>query len=405
MSNICDSVNSSARILHAAMLPAERPSGQNCRCLEFFYFDAGGGHRSAAMALREVINERYPHWSVDLVNLQELLKPIDPVSRLTQRKMLSQSIYNRYLKTGLTYGSGLFLRILQKGIQSNSIAIQNQLEQHWRCSQPDLVVSLIPNFNGLMFQALRRIHPKIPYVTVMTDLADCPPHFWQEQQDQYLICGDEEAVRQAQAIGYRPERILRTSGMILRPCFYREDTRDRETERNKHGLDPTKVTALVMFGGYGSKLSATIVDRLNDAGLPIQSMVLCGHHEPLRRQLQGKTSCLAVGFTDNIPYYMRLADFFIGKPGPGCLSEAIHMGLPVIIEHNQRTLLQERFNATWVQQREVGIVVRSFNQIDKAVRSLLREQRLEAFRDNVRRFHNRAVYEIPALFAQMMGAS
>jgi len=30
------------------------------RWLEFFYFDAGGGHRSAAMALREVITERYP---------------------------------------------------------------------------------------------------------------------------------------------------------------------------------------------------------------------------------------------------------------------------------------------------------------------------------------------------------
>ena len=372
------------------------------RWLEFFYFDAGGGHRSAAMALREVITERYSHWTVDLVNLQELLKPVDPVSRLTKRKMLSQSIYNSYLKTGLTYGSGLFLRVLQKGIQSNATPIQNRLEQHWQHACPDLVVSLIPNFNGLMFRALRRIHPTTPYVTVMTDLADYPPHFWQEKQEQYLICGDEEAVRQAQAAGYRPERILKTSGMILRPRFYHEDKRDRKAERKKHGLDPNKVTALIMFGGYGSKVSTTIVDRLNDSGLPIQSLVLCGHNERLRRQLQDKKSCFAVGFTEDIPYYMRLADFFIGKPGPGCLSEAMHMGLPVIIEHNHRTLLQERFNVIWVKQREVGIVVRSFSQIDKAVRSLLREQRLEAFRDNVRRLNNRAVYEIPNLFEQIM---
>ena len=99
---------------------------------------------------------------------------------------------------------------------------------------------------------------------------------------------------------------------------------------------------------------------------------------------------------------MRLADFFIGKPGPGCISEAMHMGLPVIIEHNHRTLLQERFNATWVQKREVGIVVRSFSQIDEAVQSLLRDQRLEEFRDNARRLNNRAVYEIPKMFEQIM---
>ena len=129
------------------------------RWLELFYFEAGGGHRSAAMALRDVITERYPHWYVDLVNLQELLKPVDPVSRLTKRKVLSQNVYNGYLKTGLTYGSGIFLRALQKGIQSHAVPIQNQLEQHWRRSCPDLGVSLIPNLNGLMFRALRRENP------------------------------------------------------------------------------------------------------------------------------------------------------------------------------------------------------------------------------------------------------
>ena len=210
------------------------------RWLEFFYFEAGGGHRSAAMALRDVITERHPHWYVDLVNLQELLKPVDPVSRLTKRRVLSQNVYNGYLKTGLTYGSGIFLRVLQKGIQSHAVPIQNQLEQHWRRSCPDLVASLIPNFNGLMFRALRRIYPETPYVTVMTDLADCPPHFWHEKQDQYMICGDEEAVRQAQAAGYRPERILRTSGMILRPCFYREDERDRAASVRNTALIPRK---------------------------------------------------------------------------------------------------------------------------------------------------------------------
>ena len=40
------------------------------------------------------------------------------------------------------------------------------------------------------------------------------------------------------------------------------------------------------------------------------------------------------GFTAEMPYYMQLSDFFIGKPGPGSISEAIAMRLPVIVESN-----------------------------------------------------------------------
>src|ERR1700741_2763544 len=47
------------------------------RTLEFFFFDAGGGHRSAAIALRDVIAERYPGWTIELINLQEILGPVD----------------------------------------------------------------------------------------------------------------------------------------------------------------------------------------------------------------------------------------------------------------------------------------------------------------------------------------
>jgi UDP-N-acetylglucosamine:LPS N-acetylglucosamine transferase len=42
---------------------------------------------------------------------------------------------------------------------------------------------------------------------------------------------------------------------------------------------------------------------------------------------------------------MALSDFFIGKPGPGSISEALSKHLPVIIDCNAWTLPQERYNA------------------------------------------------------------
>ena len=73
------------------------------------------------------------------------------------------------------------------------------------------MVSLIPHFNGAMYRALHDVYPEAPYVTVMTDLADCPPHFWQEKQDQYIVCGSDKALRQA-----RPRVTARIASSRLR---------------------------------------------------------------------------------------------------------------------------------------------------------------------------------------------
>ena len=69
-----------------------------------------------------------------------------------------------------------------------------------------------------------------------------------------------------------------------------------------------------------------------------------------------------VGFTQEVPKYMACSDFFIGKPGPGSISEAIAMKLPVVIERNAWTLPQERYNADWVLEKGVGIVLNDFKK-------------------------------------------
>lgn len=370
------------------------------RSLEFFYFDAGGGHRSAAMSLKQVIADLYPNWNVTLVNLQELLKPIDPFHRLL--RIESQNIYNGVLKSGHTYGGGAILSALQAGIRFYSAHIEERLRFYWRSSKPDLVVSLIPNFNGVMFRALRDVYSDIPYVTIMTDIADCPPRFWQEQQEQFIICGSHMAVKQALSAGYGPERIFQTSGMILKPDFYIPPMMERAAGRKKLGLDPELPTALIMFGGNGSRDSIKILARLRSEKLHVQCIVMCGHNQALWNALQEYPACYAASYTDKVSNYMHLADFFIGKPGPGSISEALHMGLPVIIEDGLRTLPQERYNTIWVKENALGLVVPSFTEIASAVSLLFQGDTLERLRRNALDLNNRAVYEIPNLLANFM---
>jgi 1,2-diacylglycerol 3-beta-galactosyltransferase len=111
------------------------------------------------------------------------------------------------------------------------------------------------------------------------------------------------------------------------------------------------------------------------------------------------------GFTTQIPYFMTLSDFFIGKPGPGSISEALSRHLPVIIDCNAWTLPQERYNAQWVREKEVGIVVRSHRQVAGAVAELLKPGELAQFRARTAAMENRAIFEIPAIFEKILNRS
>jgi hypothetical protein len=100
---------------------------------------------------------------------------------------------------------------------------------------------------------------------------------------------------------------------------------------------------------------------------------------------------------------MELSDFFIGKPGPGSLSESLVQGLPVIVVHNAWTMPQERYNAQWIRENDFGLVLQSFRSVDQAVAEVL--DRLDELRMNIRRAPNRAIFEIPAILAGVLLAS
>ena len=77
------------------------------------------------------------------------------------------------------------------------------------------------------------------------------------------------------------------------------------------------------------------------------------------------------------------------------------MKLPVIVECNAWTLPQERYNATWVTEKQVGTVLNSFDKIVPAVGKLIKPMTLAQHRANAAALHNRAVFEIPAILDEV----
>src|SRR6267142_759818 len=371
------------------------------RKLTIVFFDAGGGHRNAAEALKSSLETQPQPWNVRLLNLQEQLDSIDVIRRATGIRI--QEGYNLILRKGWTRPTPQLLVLLRGLVRLYHGRVVSVLERYWRENPTDLVLSVIPLFNRALAESIGHATPRTAFATLLTDLADCPPHFWIEPESEFLICGTERAEQQALETGHARHRVFRTSGMILKPKFYEQPSVDVVAERKRMGLDPELPTGIVMFGGHGAPVMLEIAKRLNAGLQRVQLIMICGHNEKLRTGLhamQTQAPMLVEGFTSNVANYMSVADFFIGKPGPGSISEALQFHLPVIVECNSATLPQERYNAEWVTEKGYGIVVPSFRKIAPAVQRFLAPATFNEFRLKVNQYCNRALFEVPPILEE-----
>lgn len=371
------------------------------RKLTIVFHHAGGGHQSAAEALKGTLAQQERPWEVTLLDIQELLDPLDLIRRATGLRI--QDTYNLILRKGWTRFTPQLLVLLQATIRAYHAPIVKALRAYWAEHPADLVLSVIPHFNREIADSLRSDDKKTRFVTLITDLADYPPHFWIERESEYIIVGTERARQQALTIGHSADHIFQTSGMILKPRFYEMATVDRVAERKRLGLEPDCPTAIVLFGGHGSQVMVDIAKKLNEGNSGVQLILICGHNQKLAaklKKLPTRKPIAVVGFAQNVEYYMALSDFFIGKPGPGSISEALQFHLPVIVECNSRTLPQERYNAEWVTENGYGIVVPRFKQIAPAVQRLLQTATFNEFCRKAGEYSNRALFEVPIILEQ-----
>ena len=108
-----------------------------------------------------------------------------------------------------------------------------------------------------------------------------------------------------------------------------------------------------------------------------------------------------LGFTSEIRHYMQLSDFFIGKPGPGSISEAVQQGLPG--DRGRATPGPCRRSATTPNgsgRTTPDIVLDSFRSVREGVAEIV--SRLDEFRASMAHIRNRAVFEIPEILERIM---
>ncbi|HEV7502480.1 MAG TPA: glycosyltransferase, partial [Vicinamibacteria bacterium] len=335
--------------------------------------DAGGGHRAAAKALMAAGGDVPRDWTFRLVNLQDILAPADFTRRFTGLSM--EHTYNAMVRRSWTRFLVPLLRTLQWGIRQRKPMLARLVANYLAGRPPALIVSLIPNFNGVIAEARRRACPDTPFAVVLTDLADFPPNFWMVPDLDRLVVATEHAVEQAGALGLAAERISRVSGMVLHPRFHAPHPSAREAVRAELGIGTDDFAVLVLFGGKGSPEIHPLCRALLNQSPRGHVVAVCGDNPrlqaavgELQRDSGGRLH--SFGFTDRVLDLMRAVDVVATKPGPGTLAEAFHCRVPVVVPCNAHTIPQERYNAAFVTRHDLGVVVRHWREMPDAVASL-----------------------------------
>lgn len=364
------------------------------------YTDAGSGHKSAALALKAIISQK-TSWQVTLVNpFKEIAHNLDLLKKISSESC--EDLYNNYVSKKETPLFSLLIisALFKLNILFYKQRLINVFAKYWHSTQPDMVISVMPFINDILGKSLKFSTTNIPFVTVITDYSECIKDIWFRSKDQLLICASQRLVEQAEAKGHPKHNIFLNSGMIVSPEFYNLKITDIKLAKLERGLQADLPTGLVMFGGYGSKAMLKIARNMNHSEYGVQLIFICGHNLQLKMDLEKlelKYPALILGFVPDTQNYMAIADFFIGKPGGLSVSEASIMKLPIIVQNNLFTLLQEKYNAHWLKEKKIGIFVRNFSKISQVVKDLL--QNKQKYDNSYLTIDNRAIFEVPNVLA------
>ena len=310
----------------AALNPT--PTGASPRVLILFS-DTGGGHRAAAGALTDALQQLDP---TCIVTVADPLIGQGPAIVRRLASLYSPVISRSRAAWGAVYHSSNTQPTFAAIRAVFGPAVRRVLRELLRQHDPDVVLSVHPLLNHIAHQAIRKSGRPRALMTVITDLVDFH-RGWTFSQADLVIAPTEGARKVALRRRVPPDRV-KLLGLPVDLRFRPPALGEKQALRRRFGLAEQRFTVLVIGGAAGVGHLAAQVRVLATDPHPWQLIVVCGRNEKLRRRLLElplATPMLALGFVEYMPELMRACDLVVTKAGPGAIAEALATGLPLVI--------------------------------------------------------------------------
>lgn len=319
-----------------------------------FYGSYGGGHLSAARAIKEYIENNYNNIAVQMVDCVEYInKFVNKITTKAYSDMAKKApwawrfVYKKSEK-------GPIAKISNDSNKLMAIKLNKLLQEF----NPDYVISTHPFSSQMCAYLKKKGKCNFKLATVTTDYA---PHdqwlLYHEEVDYFFVAHD--GMKQALMEKGIEETKIHVTGIPLSNRFLQHYNKSEIL--NEFGLKENKKTILFFGGGkmgLGKSKTLEILKALAENFKDLQIIAISGknqemneHFSEIVKQFSREDSIKVLEYTDKVPELMSISDIVITKPGGLTTTESLASGLPIIIINPIPG--QEEENAEFLEEKKL----------------------------------------------------
>ena len=337
-----------------------------------FYGSYGGGHLSAARAIKEYIEENYIDTEIQMVDcieyVNKFLNKITTKAYSDMAKIVPKAWGYVYKKSE----GGIVGRF---SIDINKL-MAIKLNKLLRNFKPDYVISTHPFSSQMCAYLKKKGKCTFNLSTVMTDFALHDQWLVYPEYVDLFFVAHEGMKRDLISSGIPQDKIYATgiplSNRFLKKYNEEEILKEFELEENKK--------TVIFFGGgkmgLGKSRTLEILKILAAKFLDIQIIAISGKNKDMHESFENivktnnrENSIKVLEFTNKVPELMSISDVVITKPGGLTTTESLASNLPMIIINPIPG--QEEENAEFLENNNVGIWIKKEDNINEKLEKIL----------------------------------
>lgn len=296
------------------------------------YAKIGNGHFKAAEAIKQALEDKYKNVEIFFEDGLEYTSPAT-----------NKVIINSY-QTLIRHNPELWGTIYQKADTKEKRAVSEinktvnkmltiRLKKMLRKIKPDVIVCTHPFISYMCAYLKRKKKTDSKLITVITDYAThC---MWMEEHKQIdkFIVASLEVKKDLIEFGIEKTKILDT-GIPISPNFLK--TYNKQQMLNKFGFEDKFTFLFFAGGGLGLGRSSEVFESLLKSDKDFQVIAVTGKNEKQKIEFEEimkryNKKGHVIGYTNEVPALMNMADIVITKPGGITSSECLAMVKPILI--------------------------------------------------------------------------
>lgn len=333
--------------------------------IAFLYLNTGGGHVAPARALARGLEDSYSDTSEPFL-----------VNGFSEKMRLCRYFFENGYQVSSNYfeaGYVLFYRVTEYPAAirfGNYFVSIHGLRNMMRMLRENRITKVVCIHEILIImarQAIDRVDPSIPLITMVTDPFTAHGLWFYVKNNDLIVFSSKLRKEAIERYGHDPARV-HCFPFILSRSFDRPYTpQEVRQAKDRLGIPADRKVLLVAGGGEGLKSADRIVASFLRRKRPELLIVVCGRNKLLRMQvttmvdLWRAKNVRVYGFVPFMADLLNCADCIITKGGASTVMEVLSVGKPVIFSTFIRG--QELGNVLYAVHNGAGLYIKKTREI------------------------------------------